>query len=179
LKIAFDYDDTLDLAYELFSVISNSLISAGHNVYIVTHISPEYKDYRINELKQHNIAYTELVITGDKYYECQKRGIEYIFDDCRNYFKDIAPVYLQVFPIPGPCKRTLEDGYEIELAVFTEPKLSGISTSYNYRAKKPNSKKWSDWKYVYGSGNDLKSQLFNAKSYKELAKLWKRGNLEI
>lgn len=99
MKIAFDYDDTLDLAYDLFSVITNSLVAAGHEVYIITDIDIWHKQAREKQLKEHNIAYTELIISGKKLEVCQKRGIEYIFDDCGFYFNGLKPIFLQLFHI--------------------------------------------------------------------------------
>jgi hypothetical protein len=176
MNIAFDYDDTLDLAYPLFSAITNSLIAAGHKVYIVTHIIEEYRTYRENQLKQYNIAYTELVITGDKMYECQKRGIEYIFDDCSTYFKDISPAHLQVFKIPPVNSKVLEDGTEVEFTARAIQKFSGFLTNYQFRLRKKNRKRWSDWEDLDGKLNDLKSQLGNFKSLSDLQKLWNKGD---
>jgi len=177
MNIAFDYDDTLYLAYDLFSVITNALIAAGHKIYIITHIEEQYRTYRENELKQHNIAYTELIISGNKLYECQKRGIEYIFDDCSDYFKDIVPIYLQAFNIPPIMKKTLKDGVEVEVSAFSRCTLSsGIRTGYSFRYKRKN--RWSQWKDLIGSINDLRSQLGNFQDVNELKKLWHSGQIQ-
>jgi hypothetical protein len=172
MNIAFDYDDTLDLAYELFSVITHSLIAAGHKVYIITHILPEYREYREKQLADNNIAYTELVISGDKYYECQKREIEYIFDDCRDYFTDIAPIYLQVFSIPSILKKQ-DSRYELEVTVKAGFSFSGIRTSYEYRYKKIKNKKWSDWDFVGKPKEKMLEDLSKYTDINELISCWK------
>ena len=181
MKIAFDYDDTLDVAYGLFSVVTHALIAAGHDVYIITHIIEEYRDFRLKQLKEHNIAYTELVISGDKLYECQKRGIEYIFDDCASYFKDLEVGRLQVFKIPPAMSKTLEDGYSIECALRGQFTLSGgIRNSYEFRSRKPKRKKWSEWEYINWQNcspdknnlDILTKQFNNFKNIDEVEKLW-------
>lgn len=173
MKIAFDYDDTLDLDYTLFSIITNALILAKHEVYIITHIIPEYKEFREKQLKEYDIAYTELIISGDKMYECQKRGIEYIFDDVADYFKDINPIYLQVFPIPAPIKKILKDGTKVELKVKSNLKFSGgLSTEYNFRFKLAKAKKWSNWEYLDKKKSEIIKELNEMESLLDLENFW-------
>ena len=178
MNVAFDYDDTLDLAYPLFSVISNALVQAGHEVYIVTHIDEGYRAFREKQLKDNNIAYTELVITGDKLYECQKRGVEYIFDDCEEYYTDLPPVWLQLFSIPPALNKTLEDGTEVEVGPknISSGYMSG-KLLYYFRTKLKDDKEWSKWKPLPINNNknrlnNIKSQLGMFNNINDLNKLW-------
>lgn len=181
MKIAFDYDDTIDLAYPFFSVITNSLIACGHEVYIVTDIMEEDRSFRTNQLIENNIAYTGLIITSDKLYECQKRGIEYIFDDCEDYYVDLNPVWLQLFSIPKFLSRTLSDGSHVEVCM----KMISYRSLYHYRYRINMDEFWSEWeciqvkenKTVKNRLNNIKSQLGTFKTVNDLKTLWSANTI--
>ena len=99
MNIGFDFDDTLDQCPPFFSFLSHLLIDNGHKVYIVTDILPEYREYREGQLEKLNIAYTELVITGNKLKACVDREIDFIMDDMADYYHRRPRFNLQVFDI--------------------------------------------------------------------------------
>lgn len=87
LKLGLDVDGVISKYPRLFSVITKSLIECGHEVYIITDLGDEtYRKWRENELKEWGIEYTELIITGEKEKFCKNNNIEFLIDDCREYF---------------------------------------------------------------------------------------------
>jgi hypothetical protein len=97
MKVAIDYDDTLDQCPEFFADLSAAVKAAGGEVHIVTHITEFQRPIREEELKHNNIQYDVLACTGDKLGYCEKVGIDFAFDDVgQEYFKRGADGY---FPI--------------------------------------------------------------------------------
>lgn len=115
-KLALDYDDTIDQNYPFFSELTAALKEAGWEIHIVTHIYEEHRAFRTQQLKDYDITYDVLACTGEKLKYCQDHGIEYIFDDVRDYFHStgLPPAYLLLHTIPlketivkGPKKQRL------------------------------------------------------------------------
>lgn len=90
MKIAFDVDGVITEMPELFSVLSQSLMAAGHEVHIVTDYDEHFRAQREKELKNYGIVYTKLVITGKKQEYCQMHGISFLLDDDADYFPSVG-----------------------------------------------------------------------------------------
>ncbi len=98
MKIAFDMDDTITAMPRLFSVITNSLISSGHEVFVITDSHENWRQYKLNWLKENNIAFTKMFILGNKAEFCKQNGIEFLLDDCIEYFDENCKSFTE-FPI--------------------------------------------------------------------------------
>jgi hypothetical protein len=87
MKIAFDVDDTITQHPKLFSILAESLIASGHEVFVISDAPELYREDRLRILRENHIPYTKLVLTGDKRGYCLQNDIEYLFDDCSEYFE--------------------------------------------------------------------------------------------
>jgi len=96
MRIAFDVDDTILEHPKLFSVLSNALKGAGHQVYVLTDFDEHFRQHRVDELKKIGIAYDELIITPDKQAAMKERGIEFVFDDDASYYSELkcVPIFI-------------------------------------------------------------------------------------
>lgn len=99
MKLALDYDDTLDQCPEFFSDLTKALKIAGWEIHIVTHIHEEYREYREKQLVDNKITYDKLACTGLKKEYCIENGIKYIFDDVPDYFRAAPRAYLSLHVI--------------------------------------------------------------------------------
>jgi hypothetical protein len=101
-KLALDYDETIDQNYPFFSKLTKALKKAGWEIHIVTDIGESSRKFRENELKENNITYDVLAITGEKLRYCEDNKIQYIFDDCLEYFygTGLQPAFLMLHTIP-------------------------------------------------------------------------------
>jgi len=96
MKFAFDVDGVITVYPEMFSILTNALVQAGHEVYIMTDYDEYYRAQREQELQEYGIAYTELLITGHKEDMCRQRQIDYLLDDDREYFNAVQPLTIHI-----------------------------------------------------------------------------------
>jgi hypothetical protein len=100
MKIALDYDETIDQCYPFFSALTAALKTAGWEIHIVTDICECHRQFRTQQLEDNCITYDVSAITGDKLGYCQKNGIEFAFDDYDDYYKGFPKAYLKLFTLP-------------------------------------------------------------------------------
>lgn len=99
MKLAFDVDGVITEFPELYSILTDSLVKNGHEVYIISDYDEHFRKERERELAQYDIVYTEFIITGNKKEYCQENGIDYAFDDDISYYPNTVRSDLSVFKI--------------------------------------------------------------------------------
>ena len=99
MKIAFDVDGVITDMPELFSVITKSLKTAGHEVIIISDYDEYFRAQREEELKNYGIEHDQFIITGDKEEYCQKEGIKYAIDDKSEHFPNSQFIQIGAFLI--------------------------------------------------------------------------------
>ena len=132
-KVGLDYHGVIDTQPELFSLISNLLVDAGHEVHIITgtRITEKFKEHLI-ELGitythifsisdyHHDILHTpmkgydegdpwidEILWNQTKAWYCQSVDIDWHLDDSAVYgdhFKTIRTAFLLIKPLPKQNK---------------------------------------------------------------------------
>ena len=105
IKIGVDLDDTINASsgsIAFFSLITN-LLEGRAKIYIITNRDKreESRKKTIIELKEYNIYYDELVITGDKADFILTEGISVYIDDVDEYFQKL-PESVTVLKIREP-----------------------------------------------------------------------------
>lgn len=107
MRIGLDLDETISALPAFFSVISQALVAAGHEVHVITYREPGTEDGVRAELAGHGIAFTDvhLPARGDlpapwKASVAGRLGLELMFED--------SPENLAAMP-PGVGRMWLVD----------------------------------------------------------------------
>ena len=88
MKIGLDMDDTITAMPEFWSVITQSLMKCGHEVFVITDSHENWREFKLNWLDEHNIAFKEMLILGNKAEFCKENGISFLVDDWHEYFDE-------------------------------------------------------------------------------------------
>jgi len=92
MKIALDVDGVVTEHYPFWSFFTETMMKAGHEIYIITDIKQIHRDFRIAELKHYKIHYKEMIITPDKRSFCEELEIDFAIDDMPEYYYDAKNV---------------------------------------------------------------------------------------
>lgn len=98
MKIAVDLDATITAYPMFFSLLTDALAKAGHEIYIITDRPPDTEDSVQALLEDCDITWHHIKITSDKEHYILSEGIEAIFDDSDVYFQYL-PENIAVFKI--------------------------------------------------------------------------------
>jgi hypothetical protein len=98
MKIAVDLDGTISEYPEFFRVFCRAMRKAGCRIYVVTDRPEGTEDVVVEQLEGYGVTYDEIKITGEKSRYIVKEGIEVLFDDVDEYFRDL-PEGVAVFKI--------------------------------------------------------------------------------
>lgn len=103
MKVGFDLDNTISEAPAFFSFLSQALISAGHEVHIITGREPSnvMESAIRRELGEYKIQFTYIKMTMQKHDYILSQGIEVYFDDTDEFFHKL-PESVKVFKIREP-----------------------------------------------------------------------------
>ena len=102
LKIGIDLDDCITYRPDFFALFTSAMKPVAE-IHIITNReqTPASEENTIEELKQLDISYHHLKITGDKPKYILENGITIYFDDTDEYFLKL-PETITVFKIREP-----------------------------------------------------------------------------
>lgn len=102
LKIGIDLDDCITYCPDFFVLLTHALYDESE-IYIITNHEQTHESEQatIKQLKELNIKYHYLKLTGDKAEYILGNGIDIYFDDTDEYFLDL-PESVTVFKIREP-----------------------------------------------------------------------------
>jgi hypothetical protein len=98
MKIAVDLDGTISEYPEFFRLFCKVMREAGCRIYIVTDRPEGTEDVVAEQLEEYGVTYDVIKITGEKSRYILEEGIEVLFDDVDEYFRDL-PGEVAVFKI--------------------------------------------------------------------------------
>ena len=102
LKIGIDLDDCITYSLDFFVLLTHALYDKAEIHIITNHEqTPESEQGTRQQLKELNIKYHHLVLTGDKADYIMDKGITIYFDDTDEYFLEL-PESVTVFKIREP-----------------------------------------------------------------------------
>jgi len=98
MKIALDMDGTISEYPEFFKIFSGAMAKAGCKIYIITDRPEGTEDNVRRPLADYGVKYDVIKITRDKCEYILEEGINVLFDDVDQYFKDL-PQEVAVFKV--------------------------------------------------------------------------------
>jgi uncharacterized HAD superfamily protein len=98
VKIAVDLDGTISEYPEFFRLFCKAMRQMGCKIYVVTDRPAGTEDLVAEQLEGCGVNYDHIKITGQKSQYILEEGIEVLFDDVDDYFKDL-PAEVAVFKI--------------------------------------------------------------------------------
>jgi hypothetical protein len=121
MRVAFDIDDTITRCPEFFAVISQALMTAGHDVYIISYRSG--RGTVEQELEGYGIQFRDVVLPSDEdfdhfgFYEwkahaCRNLKIDIFFEDMPEVVNKLDPSVLAFVPLDPDLGRL--DYFEAE-----------------------------------------------------------------
>lgn len=109
LKMGIDLDDCITYSPDFFVLLTRALYDKAEIHIITNHEqTPESEQATRDQLKELNIKYHHLVLTGDKADYITENGITIYFDDTDEYFLEL-PESVTVFKIREPWNFDFED----------------------------------------------------------------------
>lgn len=100
IKIGIDLDNTItgsDISKQFFKLMTH-LLYPDHDIYIISNRYMDMLDETIQELKNLEIQYHHLSLTGDKADYIITHGISVVFEDTDEYFQ-VLPESVLVFKV--------------------------------------------------------------------------------
>ncbi len=98
VKIAVDLDGTISEYPEFFKLFCKAMRKMGCRIYVVTDRPAGTEDLVAEQLQRYGVTYDRIKITGRKSRYVLDEGIEVLFDDVDDYFKDL-PAEVAVFKV--------------------------------------------------------------------------------
>lgn len=132
MVIAFDIDGTITRHPPFFAFLSQALVSAGHEVLIITFRADRERTEA--DLASWNIAYTRLItstlessiahgVDGWKAHECRQARVDVFFEDDPDTLRHIDPATLCLQPLGIPYR----SADEIQEAFESLKQITGTS----------------------------------------------------